>query len=260
MKEITPVDEKTVTTAIIERGAKALLDLVKSDVIIAGAGPSGLTAARYLAKGGLKTFVIERRLSFGGGIGGGGMLMPRIVVQSPSQEVLQEVGVRLDPYSKGVWVVDVAESIAKLATGAIDAGAGILLGVSVDDLVVKRSRVCGAVLQWSAVNISGLHVDPLAVESRAVVDCTGHDAEVIAIASRKNPDLKISVPGERSMDAVTAERRTVECTGEVAPGLWVAGMAAAAVRQGPRMGPIFGGMLLSGRKVAEEIMKSLGGR
>ena len=85
------------------------------------------------------------------------------------------------------------------------------------------------------------------------------DAEVITIASKKNPDLKISVPGERSMDAVTAERRTVECTGEVAPGLWVAGMAAAAVRQGPRMGPIFGGMLLSGRKVAEELIKSLDG-
>lgn len=62
------------------------------------------------------------------------------------------------------------------------------------------------------------------------------------------------------MDAVTAERKTVDFTGEVATGLWVAGMAAAAVRQGPRMGPIFGGMLLSGRKVAEEIMKSLGGR
>jgi thiamine thiazole synthase len=258
MKGITPVDERTVTTAIIERGAKALLALVKSDVIIAGAGPSGLTAARYLAKGGLKTFVIERRLSFGGGMGGGGMLLPRIVVQKPSEEVLQEVGVKLDPYAKGVWVVDVAESIAKLAAGAIDAGAKIILGVTVDDLVVKRSRVCGAVLQWSAVDISGLHVDPLAVESRAVVDCTGHDAEVITIASRKNPDLKISVPGERSMDAVTAERKTVDFTGEVVTGLWVAGMAAAAVRQGPRMGPIFGGMLLSGRKVAEEIIKSLG--
>jgi thiazole biosynthesis enzyme len=257
MKEITPVDEKTVTTAIIERGAKTLLDLVKSDVIIAGAGPSGLAAAKYLAKGGLKTIVIERRLSFGGGIGGGGMLLPRIVVQRPSQEILQEVGVKLEPYAKGIWVVDVAESMAKLAAGAIDANAKIILGITVDDLIVKRSRVCGAVLQWSAVNISGLHVDPLAVESRAVVDCTGHDAEVIAIASRKNPDLKISVPGERSMDAVSAERRTVECTGEVIPGLWVAGMAAAAVKQGPRMGPIFGGMLLSGRKVAEEIMRSL---
>lgn len=260
MKGITPVDERTISTAIIERGAKALLDLVKSDVVIAGAGPSGLTAARYLSKGGLKTFVIERRLSFGGGMGGGGMLLPKIVVQSPSQEVLKEVGVKLDPYAKGVWVVDVTESMAKLAAGAIDAGAKIILGVTVDDLVVKRSCVCGAVLQWSAVNISGLHVDPLAVESRAVVDCTGHNAEVITNASRKNPDLKISVPGERSMDAVLAERRTVEYTGEVTPGLWVAGMAAAAVKQGPRMGPIFGGMLLSGRKVAEEITKSLGGR
>jgi thiamine thiazole synthase len=259
MKGIIPVDEKTISTAIIERGAKALLDLVNSDVIIAGAGPSGLTAARYLAKGGLKTFIIERKLSFGGGMGGGGMLMPRIVIQKPSQEVLQEVGVKLDPYSEGVWVADVVESIAKLAVAAIDAGARIILGIAVDDLVVKQSRVCGAVLQWSAVNMSGLHVDPLAVESRAIIDCTGHDAEVIAIASKKNPHLKIPIIGERSMDAITAEKEIVKCTGEVVPGLWVAGMAAAAVKQRPRMGPIFGGMFLSGKKVAEEILKSLDG-
>ncbi|MEO0247894.1 MAG: ribose 1,5-bisphosphate isomerase, partial [candidate division WOR-3 bacterium] len=34
-------------------------------------------------------------------------------------------------------------------------------------------------------------------------------------------------------------------------GLYVAGMAACACFGGPRMGPIFGGMLLSGRKLAE---------
>jgi thiamine thiazole synthase len=34
-------------------------------------------------------------------------------------------------------------------------------------------------------------------------------------------------------------------------------MAANAVFGGPRMGPIFGGMLLSGRKAAQLIMKEL---
>ncbi|KAA0002477.1 MAG: ribose 1,5-bisphosphate isomerase, partial [Thermoplasmata archaeon] len=41
------------------------------------------------------------------------------------------------------------------------------------------------------------------------------------------------------------------------PGLYVAGMAAIAYAGSPRMGPIFGGMLLSGKKVAEEILKKL---
>ena len=49
----------------------------------------------------------------------------------------------------------------------------------------------------------------------------------------------------------------MEKTGEVCPGLYVAGMAAAALHGTPRMGPIFGGMLLSGRKVAEIIIHKL---
>jgi thiamine thiazole synthase len=54
-----------------------------------------------------------------------------------------------------------------------------------------------------------------------------------------------------------AESLTLENTREVYPGLYVAGMAANATFGGPRMGPIFGGMLLSGEKVAVEIGKKL---
>ena len=36
-----------------------------------------------------------------------------------------------------------------------------------------------------------------------------------------------------------------------------AAMAASAVSGTPRMGPIFGGMLMSGKKVAEEIIAKL---
>jgi len=39
--------------------------------------------------------------------------------------------------------------------------------------------------------------------------------------------------------------------------LYVTGMAANAVMGAPRMGPIFGGMLLSGKKVAELIAEKL---
>ena len=41
----------------------------------------------------------------------------------------------------------------------------------------------------------------------------------------------------------------------VCPGLLVAGMAANAVFNAPRMGAIFGGMLLSGKKAAELAIK-----
>jgi len=49
----------------------------------------------------------------------------------------------------------------------------------------------------------------------------------------------------------------VENTKEVYPGLFVAGMGANAVYGAPRMGPIFGGMLLSGEKAAKLILKKL---
>ncbi|MEM1832816.1 MAG: ribose 1,5-bisphosphate isomerase, partial [Desulfurococcaceae archaeon] len=50
----------------------------------------------------------------------------------------------------------------------------------------------------------------------------------------------------------------VEKTGMVVPGLYVTGVAVCTVYGLPRMGPIFGGMLMSGRKVAEIISRDLG--
>jgi thiamine thiazole synthase len=52
----------------------------------------------------------------------------------------------------------------------------------------------------------------------------------------------------------------VEKTGKVMEGLYATGMAVAAVHGLPRMGPIFGSMLLSGRKVAEVVERDLRGR
>ncbi len=253
------VDETTITRAIIEKAAEDWVEMAEVDVVVVGAGPSGLTAARFLAKKGLKVVVFERRLSFGGGIGGGGMLFHKILIQSPAEKTLEELGCRLTRVDEGVYIVDGSEMMARLATGAIDAGAKIILGVVVDDVVYREAplRITGAVVQWTAVSMAGLHVDPLAVKAEAVIDCTGHDAEVLAIVSRKIPELNLVVPGEKSMWAPLAERVMLKNTGEVCPGLYAAGMAVAALHQTPRMGPIFGGMLLSGRRVAEIVAERI---
>jgi thiazole biosynthesis enzyme len=257
--KIKEVDESAISRAIIQKAAEDWISLTETDVIVAGAGPSGLTAARYLAKAGLKTVVFERKLSFGGGIGGGGMQFHKVVVQSPADKILRDIGCSLETLEDGVYVVDTAAMIAKLAAGAIDAGAKVIFGVFVNDLIYRDSplQINGAVVQWTSVKMSGLHVDPLAVKAKAVVECTGHDAEVLVVASRKIPGLHITVRGEGSMWASRAEQLTVENTKEVSPGLFAAGMAVAALHQTPRMGPIFGGMLLSGAKVAKLVARKV---
>jgi len=63
-----------------------------------------------------------------------------------------------------------------------------------------------------------------------------------------------------SMDAEKGEKQTVENTREAYPGLFVSGMAANAVFGGYRMGPVFGGMLLSGKRAAEVMLARLGER
>ncbi len=259
MTRVKRVPERNISKYIIEETMKDWLEIVDSDVVIVGAGPSGMTAAYYLAKAGLKTTVFERRLSFGGGIGGGAMLFHKIVIEEPADEVLKEFGVRLKQVDQGVYVVDAAEFMAKLATKAVDAGARIIHGITVDDVIFRENplRVVGVAVEWTATQMSGLHVDPLFVSAKAVIDATGHDAEVISVAARKIPELNISIPGERSAYSEIAEELVVENTGQVAPGLYAAGMAVCEVKNLPRMGPIFGAMVLSGKRVAELVIEDL---
>jgi thiamine thiazole synthase len=65
------------------------------------------------------------------------------------------------------------------------------------------------------------------------------------------------IMGEKSLWAQVAEQSTLENTREAFPGVYVAGMAANATFGSYRMGPIFGGMLLSGKKAAELILDRL---
>jgi len=260
--KVREVEEEKITRAIIQKTMEDWLDIAENDVTIVGAGPSGLTAAMYAARAGLKTVLFERRLSFGGGIGGGGMQFHKIIVESPADKILRDVNCRMEQLEDDLFIVDAAEMMVKLASGAIDAGAKIILGVTVDDVIYRDNppRIVGVVIQWSSVIMAGLHVDPLGIKAKAVVDCTGHDAEVLSVASKKIPELNITVAGEKSMWTSRAEKLTVERTREVCPGLFVAGMAVAAVDQIPRMGPIFGGMLLSGAKVAQLVASKILGK
>jgi len=248
MKEIE------ISRAILESYTARLHESLESDVVVAGAGPAGLSAAYYLAKGGLKTTVFEAKLSVGGGIWGGGAGCN--VVALEDAEILDEIGVRHQK-RRALYVADAVELASALAYRAIQAGAGIFNLVQVEDLVMKEGALKGLVVNATPIVMAGLPVDPVCVGCRVAVDATGHPAEVLHMLKKKTMDFHPEEIGEGFMDVETAEKGVVARTGEVYPGLYVAGMAVCAAYNLPRMGPIFGGMLESGKKVAALIGEAL---
>ncbi len=253
------IDERIVSKAIIESYTEKLLNCLELDVAVCGAGPSGLVAAYYLAKKGLKTAVFERKLSIGGGMWGGGMMFNEIVVQREGKAILDELNIKTRKYREDYYLADAIEAVCGISLQAMKAGAKIFNLMSVEDLVVRKKKVAGIVINWTAVEMANLHVDPLTIFARFVIDATGHPIEVVRVLERKM-NVKLLTPtgkieGEKSMWAEVAETKTLENTKEVYPGLYVAGMSANATFGSYRMGPIFGGMILSGRRVAELIAR-----
>ena len=246
--------EIEISRAIIEAYTAELLESLSLDVAIVGAGPSGMVAGYYLAKNGAKVAIFEKKLSIGGGIWGGAMGFNRIVVQEEAREILDEFGINYRPFRNGLYVADAIETATTIASKAVKAGVRFFNMIEVEDLVLKENRVAGIVINWTPVMMMGLHVDPLTVEARFVVDSTGHGAQVTQHLVRRG---LLQVPGEGPMWAERGEELTVKHTREVFPGLYVTGMAANAIAGAPRMGPIFGGMFLSGRKAALEILEKL---
>jgi thiamine thiazole synthase len=260
MERQMKLDDITISRAITDSFMKDFQEAMDVEVAIGGAGPAGMAAGYYLAKEGIKTVIFEKQLRVGGGMPGGGMMFNTIVVQEEAKEILDEFGIRNSEYEKGYYVADSVEASSAICLKAIQAGAKIFNLISIEDVMIRKDdRITGLVLNWSAVNLAGLHVDPLSIRSRLVIDATGHASEICHIVVNKlGAKLRTEgggILGERSMWADIAESNIIKNTREVYPGLIVAGMAANAVCGSPRMGPIFGGMLLSGRHAAEVASK-----
>ncbi len=253
--------ERAISVAIVNRFTEKFIDGLDVDVAIVGAGPSGLVAARYLAQSGYKTAIFERKLAPGGGVWGGGMLFNEAVVQKEALHILDDFNIGYREVEDGYYTLDTVEMASGLIFGAMKAGAKLFNSVSVEDIVFKENQVGGLVINWTPVERLGMHVDPLTVMSKAVIDGTGHPSEIVKLASGK-AGIKLDtetggIIGEKPMWAETGEQQTVGSTREYYPGLYACGMSASNVSGGYRMGPIFGGMLLSGVKVADLIMKRL---
>jgi sulfide-dependent adenosine diphosphate thiazole synthase len=255
------LNEVTISRAIITRYMEKLLSALELDVAIVGAGPSGLMAGYCLARAGKKVALFEKKLSIGGGMWGGGMMFNEIVIQEEARSICDELGIETRTFEKGYYTADSIDAVSTLIHRAYKAGLRIFNLITVEDVVFRNDRVGGLVINYAPVEGAKLHVDPLTLHSTFVLDGTGHPANVVGTLVRKmgvrlNTETG-GIMGERSMDAQIGELHTVENTKEVFPGLFVSGMAANQVYGGYRMGPIFGGMLLSGQKAARGMLGKL---
>lgn len=251
------VSEAKISKAIVSEFTKWFEDYIISDVIIVGGGPSGLVAGRDLSNKGFKTLIVEANNYIGGGFWIGGYLMNTITFRSPSEDILDEIGIPYKEREEGLLVAEGPHACSKLIAAACDAGVKILNMTKFDDVVYRNKKVEGAVINWTPVSALPRQitcVDPIALESKVVIDATGHDACVCRSLEKRNI-LKLATYGP--MDVQTSEDLVVEKTGEIHPGLIVAGMAVSTAYGIPRMGPTFGGMLLSGKKAAEVAIKML---
>ncbi len=253
--------EKIVSRGIIDSYFAKLRNNLELDVAIVGGGPSGLVASYYLAKAGKKVALFDRKLAPGGGMWGGAMMFNDIIVQEEAMPIVRELGITYQPYEQGTYVMDSVHTTSALIYHATKAGATLFNCYTVEDVVFKNNRVAGVVVNWAPVQREGMHVDPLTIMAKTVLDGTGHDCEIARTVARKN-DIRLNTPtgaviGERSLSVEEGERTTIENTKEIFPGLYVSGMAANGVNGSFRMGPIFGGMLLSGQKTARLIIEAL---
>lgn len=254
------VGEKQVTRAIVSEFAREFMELIESDVVIVGAGPSGLMAGRDLCAQGYRVLIIERNNYLGGGFWIGGYLMNKVTVRAPGEEVLEELGIPYREVEPGLMVADGPHACSKLIAAACDAGAKFANMTVFEDVVLREGgRVGGAVINWTPIQALPRQitcVDPVGIESRLVIDATGHDA---CVASKLAERGMMQTRGYGAMWVERSEDLVVEHTCEVHPGLIVCGMATATVFGLPRMGPTFGAMLLSGRRAAEIALECLAG-
>ena len=241
--------ESEITNAIVSKFAEDMKNYSKIDVIVVGGGPSGLMAAREIAKKNIDVLVIERNNYLGGGFWIGGFLMNTVTIRSPGQEVLEELDIPYAEAGANLYTASGPHACSKLIASACDAGVKFLNMTSFDDVILKEERVSGVVVNWTPVSSLPRQitcVDPIALESKLIIDATGHDAVVVKKLEERGVIGKL--PGHGSMWVEKSEDLVVEKTGLIHPGLIAIGMAVSTTYGLPRMGPTFGAMLFSGKK------------
>ncbi|AET40420.1 thiamine thiazole synthase Ecym_6012 [Eremothecium cymbalariae DBVPG len=283
--EFKPIRESTVSRAMTSRYFKDLDKYAVSDVVIVGAGSSGLSAAYVLAKSrpDLRIAIVEANVAPGGGAWLGGQLFSAMIMRKPAHLFLNDLGISYEDEGDYVVVKHAALFTSTVLSKVLEfPNVKLFNATAVEDLVTKPDAngeitIAGVVTNWTLVTMA--HdlqscMDPNVIELEGykedgtrdlskkhgvVLSTTGHDGPFGAFCAKRLAalDSRQKISGMQTLDMNSAEAGVVKQSGSTAGAryMYFAGMETATKKGVSRMGPTFGAMAVSGIKAAEEILR-----
>lgn len=284
--QFTPIRESTVSRAMTSRYFKDLDKYAVADVVIIGAGSSGLSAAYVIAKNrpDLKIAIIESNVAPGGGAWLGGQLFSAMIMRKPAHLFLNDLNIQYEDEGDYVVVKHAALFTSTVLSKVLEfPNVKLFNAVAVEDLVTRpvgtdgQVTAAGVVTNWTLVAMA--HdvqscMDPNVIELSGyqdngtrdpskkhgvILSTTGHDGPFGAFTAKRivTIDENQKLGGMKGLDMNHAEAAVVKQSGKYqgVGNVYFAGMESATLHGLNRMGPTFGAMAVSGIKAAEEILK-----
>ncbi|CAL9733606.1 thiamine thiazole synthase [Monosporozyma servazzii] len=284
--QFTPIRESTVSRAMTSRYFKDLDKYAVADVVIIGAGSSGLSAAYVIAKNrpDLKIAIIESNVAPGGGAWLGGQLFSAMIMRKPAHLFLNDLNIQYEDEGDYVVVKHAALFTSTVLSKVLEfPNVKLFNAVAVEDLVTRpvgtdgQVTAAGVVTNWTLVAMA--HdvqscMDPNVIELSGyqdngtrdpskkhgvILSTTGHDGPFGAFTAKRivTIDENQTLGGMKGLDMNHAEAAVVKQSGKYqgVGNVYFAGMESATLHGLNRMGPTFGAMAVSGIKAAEEILK-----
>jgi len=160
LKGRTEMKEIDISRAICGEYNKKLLEHLENDVVIVGAGPRRFGKPHIILQNQEgKLSYLKKKLSTGGGnLGRRCGAETRLPLKTTT--FLEEIGVSYREKRAILYLADAIEFATALAYKAKKAGVAIFNLTEAEDIILKKDKVEGVVVNNTAIRMASLYVDP----------------------------------------------------------------------------------------------------